>query len=323
MTLRIIQVGLGEWGRDWAVNVLPIAEGIEVVAAVDRDPVALERARAEGLLEGIGAYDTVEAALAATDAEAVLATVAIAAHGPVMLAALEAGRHVLVEKPFAATLEEARRAVDAAAARGLTLAVTQNYRYDPAVAPVGRLVRERALGEVHGLTVDFRRFYHYDDAASPHPELDHSILVQIAIHHFDMMRAVLDENPVRVYCHAWRPPASESAAPQAAAAIIEFDGGTVATYRANIVCTGEPTPWCGVWRIECGEGDILLRGPDYPVEGSTFHYDRRDPGYLELRPRQGACEEAGTAGDAVPPGGAPRGVRGCRRARHRPADLGP
>jgi len=138
-------------------------------------------------------------------------------------------------------------------------------------------------------SVDFRRSYPYDDSKSLNPELDHSILIQIGIHHFDLMRAVLDRDPVRVYCHTWRPPASASVAPQAASAIVEFDGGTVATYRASMASTGEETPWCGVWRIECGDGDILLRGPDYPVvEDGTFHYDRRDPGYVELLPRDEA-----------------------------------
>jgi predicted dehydrogenase len=233
MTIRIMQVGLGKWGRDWALNVLPVAEGIEVVAVVDHDPGVLEQARAAGLLEDIEVYDSLEVALRECDAEAVLATVAIAAHGPVTLAALEAGRHVLVEKPFAPTLWEARQAVDVAKARGLTLAVMQDYRYDPVLALVTRLVHERELGEVHGLVVDFRRDHRYDDSKSLNSELDHSILIQIAIHHFDLMRALLDRDPVRIYCHTWRPPASESMAPQAAMAVVEFAGGAVATYRGR------------------------------------------------------------------------------------------
>ena len=291
MTIRIIQVGLGEWGRDWAVNVLPFVEGIEVVAAVDVDPAAIEQARAVGLLDGIAVYDTVETALRRTDADAVLATVAIAAHGPVALAALEAGRHVLVEKPFTVTLPQARQAVEVARARGLTLAVSQNYRYDPATTLVSRLVRERELGEVHGLAVDFRRFRRFDDARSAHPEFDHSILVQIAIHHFDLMRAILERDPVRVYCHTWRPPASESKAPQAAAAVIEFDGGTVASYRGSMVSSGAQTPWGGAWRIECADGDILVRGPEYPGELGDIEVGPGDPEYVEIRPRAGAVRK--------------------------------
>jgi len=283
MTMRIIQVGLGEWGRDWAVNVLPVTEGIEVVAVVDIDPAAIEKARVAGVLDGVDAYDTVEAALRKTDAEAVLATAAIAAHGPVVLAALEAGRHVLVEKPFTATLREARKAVEIATARGLTLAVSQNYRYDPATALAIELVRERALGDVHGLAVDFRRWRQFDDSRSQHPELDHSILVQITIHHFDLMRAILGRDPVRVYCHTWRPPASESRAPQAAAAVVEFDGGAVASYRGNLLSGGEHTPWCGAWRIECADGDIFLRGPRDPDELDPVDASGNSV-YVELRP---------------------------------------
>jgi predicted dehydrogenase len=284
MTIRMIQVGLGEWGRDWAVNVLPVAEGVEVAAAVDIDPAAIEKARAVGVLEGVDVYDTVATALRKSDAEAVLVTAAIAAHGPIVLAALEAGRHVLVEKPFTPTLREAHDAVALAEARGLTLAVGQNYRYDPAAVLASRLVRERALGEVHGLTVNFRRLHQFDDSKSPHPELDHSILVQIAIHHFDLMRAILGRDPVRVYCHTWRPPASESRAPQAAAAVIEFDGGAVASYRGSTVSHGDETPWCGVWQVECTDGDIILRGP-HPDERDAVTDERRDPVYVELRPR--------------------------------------
>jgi predicted dehydrogenase len=256
---------------------------------VDIDPAALEKARAAGVLEGLDVYDNVETALRGSDADAVLATAAIAAHGEVVLAALRAGRHVLVEKPFTASLREARQAVELAGAKGLTLAVGQNYRYDAATALVSRVVRERELGEVRGLAVDFRRHYPFDDSTSPHPELDHSILVQIAIHHFDLMRAILNREPVRMYCHTWRPPGCQSIAPQAAAAVVEFDGGLVATYRANMLTTGEETPWWGVWRIECDAGEIFLRGPHYPDEDGLFDgmidFDRRHSGYVELRPR--------------------------------------
>jgi predicted dehydrogenase len=208
-----------------------------------------------------------------------------------MLAALRAGRHVLVEKPFAPTLREAREAVELAWERGLTLAVTQNYRYDSAMTVVSRVLRDRELGDVRDLTLDFRRHYPFDDSASQHPELDHSILIQIAIHHFDLMRAILNREPVRVYCHTWRPPGCQSIAPQAAAAVIEFEGGVVTTYQANMLTTGEETPWWGVWRIECDRGEVLIGGPLYADDYGTvgdgmFDYDRRNSGYVELRPHR-------------------------------------
>jgi predicted dehydrogenase len=98
------------------------------------------------------------------------------------------------------------------------------------------------------------------------------------------MRAILGRDPARVSCHTWRPPASESRAPQAAAAIVEFDGGAVASYRGSMVSSGGQTPWCGDWRVECADGDIVLRGP-HPDELETVNDNRRDPVYVELRPR--------------------------------------
>jgi predicted dehydrogenase len=285
VTVRIIQVGLGEWGRDWAANVLPVAEGIDVVAFVDNDPTALAIAVRSGLVEEADAYESLGAALGAVEADAVLITAAIASHGELIMESLAAGRHVLVEKPFVPTLEEARRAVDFGAERGLVLAVVQNFRYYAPVLLASELIRDSAFGPVRGVAVDFRRFHPYDDAASRAPELDHSILVQIAIHHFDLMRAVLGQDAATVYCRTWNPSESASVAPAAASAVIELQDGTIATYRANMVATAEETPWCGAWRIECADADLVWAGPHYPIVGGKWRYDLREPGFLEIQRR--------------------------------------
>src|SRR5205085_2436407 len=141
-----------------------------------------------------------------------------------------------------------------AADRRLVVAVVQNFRFYAPVLLAAELVRSAALGPARGVSIDFRRFHPYDDDASLAPEIDHSILIQIAIHHFDLMRAILGQEAVRIYCRTWNPPASTSIAPAAASALVEFTDGTVATYRASMAGTADETPWCGVWRIECGEG---------------------------------------------------------------------
>ncbi len=129
MPLRLVHVGLGAWGRSWARSVLPGAPDVEVVAWVDPDPAARRQVR-----ELVGApaercYSGLDEALAAHPADAVLATTAIPAHTPVALAALRAGLHVLLEKPFAPTVAEAAQVVAEAEERGLVLAICQNYRF--------------------------------------------------------------------------------------------------------------------------------------------------------------------------------------------------
>src|SRR3954467_5167598 len=112
MSLRFVQVGMGGWGRDWAKRVIPTVKTVTPVARVDADPKALEMAKTELGLPDEECFTSLSAALAATDAEAVLITAQLGGHVPVALEAIAAGKHVLVEKPFAASVAEARPVVE-------------------------------------------------------------------------------------------------------------------------------------------------------------------------------------------------------------------
>lgn len=274
--LRIIQVGMGGWGRDWA-RVASRLDAARVVGHVDLLPDMLRQLRSDlGVGEEL-CFPTLEAALAATDAEAVLVTTALAAHVPVTLAALEAGKHVLVEKPFAPSLADARQAVELAEARGLALMVSQNYRFYPAAQTAAALVREGSLGPVGAVSVQFRKYANTQPrGTNRHYALRHPLLMDMAIHHFDLMRFVLGQEPEAVACHAWNPPWSNFEDPAAASATIAFDGGAVVSYQGSWVSTAPPTLWAGAWQIECAEGVISWTGRD----DSTTDTDT-----VTLRPR--------------------------------------
>jgi predicted dehydrogenase len=255
MTVRVIQVGLGPWGRDWAVNVLPSLPEVEVVARVDRDALALRRAAGTAVPPASGSYTSLRRALEEVDADAVLATVAIPAHAEVALTALRAGKHLLLEKPFAPSLAEAREVVAEAEARGLVLSVVQNYRFLPAVPVVTELVRGGSLGEVHRVRIDFRKDHRTDGSTSRSP-LDHSLLSQIAIHHFDLIRAILGQEPRQVTCRAWNPEWVDGLGVVSAAALVELDGGAVVTYGGSLRSAGPETSWPGDWQVEFERGQL-------------------------------------------------------------------
>ena len=289
MTIRLIQVGLGPWGRDWAANVLPIAEDIEIAAVADTDPAAIDAAKAHGLLSSINTFSSLTDAIDNVDADAVLVTASISAHALLVRTALEAGLHVLVEKPFAESVEQARPLVELAESRGLTLTVAQNYRYDAAPMLASRLLHERVLGDLKGISVDFRRLYVYDER-SAHPEIDHDILLQIAVHHFDLMRAMVRREAKSVYCQTWTPPGSPSSIPTAATAVVDFGADVLATYRANMRSTGDETPWSGVWRMECADGDIVWYESVWKLGDLHWDYAQRVPGRVEIRRRDQPTE---------------------------------
>lgn len=266
--VRLLQVGLGGFGRSWAAEVVPSVHGAVLAGCVDVDPAALEGARSLTSLHADRYFSSLEDALAATEADAVLITAPLQAHVPAALAALEAGKHVLMEKPFAPSLGEAQTVVDSAAARGLVMMISQNYRFFPAVRAVTSLVERGSLGAVDAVHVDFRRF----DNAAPagahrHYRFPQPMVVDMGIHHFDLMRLVLGREPIEVYCRAWNPPWSKYEEPAEMMAVVRFEGDVMVSYRGSWLSSGEPTPWAGEWRMELSDGEIAWTSRDgKPIE---------------------------------------------------------
>lgn len=253
--VRIIQVGLGGFGRDWAVNVIPRVPEVEVVGTADVFAGSRELAIAAGLTTAERCFSTVEEAIDATDADAVLVTASLVGHIPAAVAALRSGRHVLVEKPFAPSVTEAAELVALADAGGLTVAVSQNYRFFPAVQAVRTIVAERRLGDLHAVGVDFRQHSGADGVRGPHHNLDEPLLVDMSIHHFDLLRHVLGREVTSISCRTWDPASSLFSGPSEGVALIECDD-LVASYRASWVSSGPRTAWAGEWRMDFTDGEV-------------------------------------------------------------------
>jgi predicted dehydrogenase len=109
-----------------------------------------------------------ESLLGADDIDAIVVSVPRSAAGPVTLAALEAGKHVLTEKPMAHTVEQAQRLVDAAAARGLVYAVGYMKRYDPGVQ-AAKAVFDEVQGDGRLGRLLLARFFDFSNAYAKAP----------------------------------------------------------------------------------------------------------------------------------------------------------
>src|SRR5947209_4558297 len=207
--IRLVQVGMGGWGRNWATQVIQRTEDVELVACVDPDARMLAQAQQLLNLPAERYFPTLESVLAAVEVDAVLITASLPAHVPVALDALSAEKHVLLEKPFAPTLTEAQQVVKAAAQHKRVLMISQNYRFFPAVRAVTALVREGKLGSIGTVSIDFRRYKNSVGAEGErYFQVWQPLLVDMAIHHFDLMRGVLGQEPCKITCQTWNPPCS-------------------------------------------------------------------------------------------------------------------
>jgi len=254
--VALIQVGLGGWGLNWAELVVPQVHSARVVAFVDASADA--RARAQKTL-GLGAgalFEDLPAAVAAVDADGVVVVVPAAAHRSVSEAALRAGKHVLVEKPFTETLEDALELVDLADRVGRILMVSQNYRYHAAAVTAADRIRSSADGRVLSVTIEFRQDWkatghRYHDIVAP-------LLLDMGVHHFDMLRMILGEEINKVACRSWTTPYSPFRDHGAAHALLMMESGVAVSYLGSWLRRGVPTPWGGQWVIECENGELLF-----------------------------------------------------------------
>jgi predicted dehydrogenase len=121
-------------------------DGLELTAVCDTNPERIASARE--LAPDVAAHADGAAMLADDDVDIVIVSTWPSTHAEWALAALRAGKHVVVEKPFCITTDEADEMVEAAAAGDRTLAVYQNRRWDPDYLALKRIVRSGAIGEV-------------------------------------------------------------------------------------------------------------------------------------------------------------------------------
>ncbi|HEX4216020.1 MAG TPA: Gfo/Idh/MocA family oxidoreductase [Candidatus Dormibacteraeota bacterium] len=256
--MRLLVVGMGGCGRAWVTNALPQVPQVELAGCVDTDPRALERATSACAVPADRCFTELDAALDAVRPDAVLVATTLPGHAPVSRRALETGRHVLVEKPFAASVAEGEALVAQAAAAGLTLMVSQNYRFFPAAQAAADQVLRGELGELHEVDIDFRHFSALGEDGVPrgHQLLEQPLLEDMSIHHFDLLRMVIGAEPLQVWCRAWNPGWSWFSGPPVGLATIVFENGVEVSYRGSWLSHGPVTPWAGEWRMTFADGEV-------------------------------------------------------------------
>ncbi len=209
-------VGAGGFGRHHA-RVIHQSGRAELAAVVD-----LEADRARQLAEQYGCRAARNFEEVAGEIDAAIVAVPTVAHAEVGCALLEAGVHVLVEKPIAPDLASARRLVETARAARRILQVGHLERFNPAVTAVAGVVRRPLFFEIHRLSVFTPR------------SLDVDVVLDLMIHDIDILLALVGEMPEEI-----RAAGISVLSPKVdiANTRLAFPGGCVANLTASRVST--------------------------------------------------------------------------------------
>jgi predicted dehydrogenase len=144
--VRVAVIGAGYWGPNLIRN-FSACPTAKLVAVCDKDLARLSKALTN--YPGVaGISDTLEL-FKREDIDAVAIATPVNTHAPLALAAFEAGKHVLVEKPLAANVHDAQAMVDAAKKAGRILMVDHTFLFGSAVRKMKEIVDSGDLGDIY------------------------------------------------------------------------------------------------------------------------------------------------------------------------------
>jgi scyllo-inositol 2-dehydrogenase (NADP+) len=155
--LRVALLGYGLAGAVFHAPLISAAPGMRLAMVLTRDHQRQYRAHADH--PGAAIVESIEEVIARrAEIDVVVVATSNAAHVPLARAAIDAGVAVVVDKPLASDLDDARALVEHAARRGVMLTVFHNRRWDGDFLTVRRLMGEGALGHVHRFESRFERW---------------------------------------------------------------------------------------------------------------------------------------------------------------------
>ena len=230
MAIPIGVVGLGRRGRQW-VHAVRSTSTYELVACVDVSAETLREAAIALRIPPHQRYERLEDALDGARPQAVIVATSGDRHVEPCRAALERGLGVLVEKPFALSLGEARRLAAAAERAKAPLVVGQNYRYTRMPRAVRRLLADGVLGRVGMVACQTYRGPMDKNTASL--SFPNCVLWEIGVHHIDALRYMLGQEIVMVMTETFTLPWSPPSPGASVQILFAFEGGTRASYSAT------------------------------------------------------------------------------------------
>ena len=185
--IRVGLIGYGYWGPNLARNFAE-ATGMQLVAVADLKEQRL------GIIErrhpGVEVTTDVEAVINHPGIDAIAIATPVSTHYPLAMAALQAGKHVLIEKPMTSCSEDALRLIEEADRRGRVLMVDHTFVYTGAVRKIRELIDKGSLGEI----------YYYDSTRVNLGLFQHDVDViwDLAVHDVAIMDYILPGHPIEV-----------------------------------------------------------------------------------------------------------------------------
>lgn len=260
--MKVIQVGSSGWAAGW-LEYIHNEGDCELAALVSRGGPNLEAAKAKWSIPDELCLTDYDEALK-KEAELVIVALPHKYHIEYAKKAVLAGKNVLIEKPLCDDLDEAMDFLRFMEGRTEKAWVSQNYRFRPQLWQMMASFGDEGIGRPswanvvfrHGLTNlknSERTAWQRKDWRREQTSL---LFLEVAIHHFDMLRFVSGSNVKSVYARGWNPDWSDLNGVGAAFVLLEFENGFRANYSVTEKSIGFPTGYQCDWIMQTDKGAV-------------------------------------------------------------------
>ncbi|MBN2358151.1 MAG: Gfo/Idh/MocA family oxidoreductase [Deltaproteobacteria bacterium] len=219
MTIGIAVVGAGRWGSNHIRNLLAMPR-CRLRWVCDTSPAALVAIGQR--FPGVVTAQRLDNVLGDAAVQAVVIAAPASAHAALATACLQAGKHVLVEKPLSTVLDDARALVAAAERAGRVLHVGHLCLHEPGVQRIRRLIEDGALGPLCVIDTD--------RTSQPGASLDVNVVWDLAVHDISIANFWAGAVPLRVAAVGTTDPSGRVAV---VSALLQYPSGALARLRAS------------------------------------------------------------------------------------------
>ncbi len=259
---RCLMIGAGGMAATWIRKFFPPhAERVEIIGLVDVDEAALAQS---GDFLGLPAnrrFTMMDAAFTAVDADFCAIVIPPAFHQAAVMHALERRLPILSEKPIADTWQACCEIYAAVQRADVKMQIVQNYRYYTPMLTMRDIVRRGDLGRVNYIVGRFAKDYRVYGSwgAKFRHEIPHSLLIEGAVHHFDMMRNLSGGDCHRLTGWEWNPAWSSAKGEFCNLYVLQMTNDVRASYEGSGTAAGQQNIWHDeYYRVECEGGAVVV-----------------------------------------------------------------
>lgn len=238
----------GEW--------IEATEGFELVGVCDINPERLEAAKRD--FSQVKTFSSLEQMLEELEFGLAVIVTPHDTHAPLALKCIEAGKHVVVEKPMCITADEATRMIEAAKRKGVLLTVFQNRRWDGDFLAIKEVVDSSAIGKVFRVEMFLGRYGKSKDWWRSDKEKSGGLFFDWGAHMLDWLLNIVRSKVKGVVGYSHKLVWHELSIEDDVGAMIYFEDGTVAEVRISTISALTKPRWM-IWGTK---GAVVSTSPD-------------------------------------------------------------